>query len=154
MAKLLSAIIYGLEQTYANNGLGGMASAFQLLEIAHTHYYVPSEAGGASKAAVSGEASTSSGLGTASTGGGGGNVSPVSERSNSPPFDRQADSSANPGLTASPSAGQFMHNLVNQQFQIQSTGSIVAQLGTHSKPSSFYANSKSLNLTTLNIQSI
>ncbi|RZF38506.1 hypothetical protein LSTR_LSTR006101, partial [Laodelphax striatellus] len=39
MLKLLQAVVYGLEQTYANYGLGGMASVFQLLEIAHTHYW-------------------------------------------------------------------------------------------------------------------
>lgn len=39
MLKLLQIIVYGLEQTYSNYGLGGMASVFQLLEIAHTHYW-------------------------------------------------------------------------------------------------------------------
>ncbi|XP_055951313.1 MAP kinase-activating death domain protein-like isoform X2 [Argiope bruennichi] len=37
--KLLQAVISGLEHTYSNYGLGGMASAYQVLEIAHTHYY-------------------------------------------------------------------------------------------------------------------
>lgn len=37
--KCLQAITYGLEQTYANFGLGGMASVFSLMEIAHTHYW-------------------------------------------------------------------------------------------------------------------
>ena len=37
--KLLQAVAAGLEQTYCNHGQGGMASAFQLLEIAHTHYW-------------------------------------------------------------------------------------------------------------------
>jgi len=36
---MLQVVIYGLEQTYSNFGLGGMASAFQVLEIAHTHYW-------------------------------------------------------------------------------------------------------------------
>jgi hypothetical protein len=40
MCKLLSTIVQGLEHTYANNGIGGMASAFQLLEIVHTHYHL------------------------------------------------------------------------------------------------------------------
>lgn len=31
--------MHGLEFTYSNYGLGGMASAFQLQEIAHTHYW-------------------------------------------------------------------------------------------------------------------
>lgn len=39
MLKVLLAIVYGLEQTYGNFGLGGMASVFQVLEIAHTHYW-------------------------------------------------------------------------------------------------------------------
>ena len=39
MLKLLQAVTAGLEQTYCNHGLGGMASSFQLLEIAHTHYW-------------------------------------------------------------------------------------------------------------------
>lgn len=30
---------HGLEQTYANFGLGGMASVFQMMEIAHTHFW-------------------------------------------------------------------------------------------------------------------
>lgn len=39
MLKLLSAMVHGLEQSYVHNGLGGMASAFCVLEIAHTHYW-------------------------------------------------------------------------------------------------------------------
>lgn len=39
MLKVLLAVVHGLEVTYANFGLGGMASAFQLNEIAHTHYW-------------------------------------------------------------------------------------------------------------------
>lgn len=39
MLKTLQAVIYGLEKTYENYGLGGMASVFQILEIAHTHYW-------------------------------------------------------------------------------------------------------------------
>lgn len=39
MLKVLLAVVHGLEQTYSNFGLGGMASAFQLCEIAHTHYW-------------------------------------------------------------------------------------------------------------------
>ncbi|BES98893.1 uDENN [Nesidiocoris tenuis] len=39
MLKVLQAVTSGLEVTYANYGLGGMASAFQTLEIAHTHYW-------------------------------------------------------------------------------------------------------------------
>lgn len=39
MLKVLLAVVHGLEQTYSNFGLGGMASAFQMCEIAHTHYW-------------------------------------------------------------------------------------------------------------------
>ncbi|CAG9838073.1 unnamed protein product [Diabrotica balteata] len=39
MLKVLLAIVHGLEVTFGNFGLGGMASAFQLCEIAHTHYW-------------------------------------------------------------------------------------------------------------------
>lgn len=39
MLKCLQAIASGLEATYANFGLGGMASVFQMMEIAHTHYW-------------------------------------------------------------------------------------------------------------------
>lgn len=39
MLKMLQAVTAGLEQTYVNHGSGGMASSFQLLEIAHTHYW-------------------------------------------------------------------------------------------------------------------
>lgn len=37
--KCLQAVTVGLEQTYANFGLGGMASVFAMMEIAHTHYW-------------------------------------------------------------------------------------------------------------------
>ena len=37
--KCLQAVTFGLEQTYANFGLGGMASVFAMMEIAHTHYW-------------------------------------------------------------------------------------------------------------------
>jgi hypothetical protein len=39
MLKMLLAVVHGLEVTFSNFGLGGMASAFQLLEVAHTHYW-------------------------------------------------------------------------------------------------------------------
>lgn len=39
MLKCLQAISHGLEVTYTNFGMGGMASVFQLTEIAHTHYW-------------------------------------------------------------------------------------------------------------------
>ncbi|EDS34049.1 map-kinase activating death domain protein [Culex quinquefasciatus] len=37
--KCLLAITHGLEHTVSNFGLGGMASVFQMMEIAHTHYW-------------------------------------------------------------------------------------------------------------------
>ncbi|KAI4497208.1 hypothetical protein M0802_007692 [Mischocyttarus mexicanus] len=39
MLKCLQAVVHGLGHTYNNFGLGGMASVFQLMEIAHTHYW-------------------------------------------------------------------------------------------------------------------
>ncbi|MEE6499220.1 hypothetical protein FKM82_003364 [Ascaphus truei] len=39
MLELLKCAVSSLEHSYANAGLGGMASVFGLLEIAHTHYY-------------------------------------------------------------------------------------------------------------------
>ncbi|XP_068627547.1 MAP kinase-activating death domain protein [Battus philenor] len=43
--KVLQAVVHGLEHTYSNFGLGGMASVFQLTEIAHTHYWSKEVAG-------------------------------------------------------------------------------------------------------------
>lgn len=37
--KCLQAVTIGLEQTFANFGLGGMASVFAMMEIAHTHFW-------------------------------------------------------------------------------------------------------------------
>ncbi|XP_011309315.1 MAP kinase-activating death domain protein isoform X1 [Fopius arisanus] len=39
MFMCLQAVAHGLAYTYNNFGLGGMASVFQLMEIAHTHYW-------------------------------------------------------------------------------------------------------------------
>ncbi|XP_067637993.1 MAP kinase-activating death domain protein isoform X3 [Eurosta solidaginis] len=39
MLKCLLAVTVGFEVTYSNFGLGGMASIFQMMEIAHTHYW-------------------------------------------------------------------------------------------------------------------
>ncbi|XP_032894353.1 MAP kinase-activating death domain protein isoform X10 [Amblyraja radiata] len=39
MLDLLKCCVASLEHSYSNAGLGGMASVFTLLEIAHTHYY-------------------------------------------------------------------------------------------------------------------
>lgn len=39
LLKCLQAVTFGLEQTFANFGLGGMASVFAMMEISHTHYW-------------------------------------------------------------------------------------------------------------------
>ncbi|XP_031781606.1 MAP kinase-activating death domain protein isoform X3 [Nasonia vitripennis] len=39
MLKCLQAAAHGLDVTYWNFGLGGLASVFQMMEIAHTHYW-------------------------------------------------------------------------------------------------------------------
>ncbi|XP_062140908.1 MAP kinase-activating death domain protein isoform X2 [Drosophila sulfurigaster albostrigata] len=39
MLKCVQAIAAGLDVTFSNFGLGGMASVFQLMEVAHTHYW-------------------------------------------------------------------------------------------------------------------
>ena len=39
MLEVLKAVVAGFEVTVQNHGIGGVASAFQFLEIAHTHYY-------------------------------------------------------------------------------------------------------------------
>ena len=37
--KVLLTVIYGLEVSVANSGLGGLSSAFRVLEISHTHFW-------------------------------------------------------------------------------------------------------------------
>ena len=37
--RVLQAVIHGLEVSMANYGVGGMSSAFQVLEISHTHFW-------------------------------------------------------------------------------------------------------------------
>ena len=39
MLETIRASVYGFEVSVENKGIGGVASAFQFLEIAHTHYY-------------------------------------------------------------------------------------------------------------------
>lgn len=120
MSKLLATIVYGLEQTYANNGLGGMASAFQLLEIAHTHYWCQS------------------GLETTrSSSQGDGAMSPMSEHSGGSPYDshENLDSVTNMNQSVRSSASSYSLNQPVgpkrdvQNFEIQSTGSVMTQLG-------------------------
>ncbi|XP_046673875.1 MAP kinase-activating death domain protein isoform X5 [Homalodisca vitripennis] len=58
MLTVLQAIVKGLEQTYSNNGLGGMASVFQVLEIAHTHYWTKDLAEGGLDASMLSQSSS------------------------------------------------------------------------------------------------
>ena len=39
MLEILKAVVYGLEVSMENEDIGGIASAFQFLEIAHIHYH-------------------------------------------------------------------------------------------------------------------
>lgn len=39
MLKCVQGVAHGLDVTFSNFGLGGMASVFQLMEIAHTHFW-------------------------------------------------------------------------------------------------------------------
>ncbi|XP_060556935.1 MAP kinase-activating death domain protein-like isoform X3 [Ruditapes philippinarum] len=45
MLSLLKAFVHGLETTFQNYGIGGMASAFMVLEIAHTHHWAREHTG-------------------------------------------------------------------------------------------------------------
>lgn len=45
MLSLLRAFVHGLETTFQNYGIGGMASAFMVLEIAHTHHWARENTG-------------------------------------------------------------------------------------------------------------
>lgn len=57
MLTLVKAIIHGLEHTYQNHGLGGMASAFMLLEIIHTHYWNKENIAGSVQSSAASEVS-------------------------------------------------------------------------------------------------
>ncbi len=137
MAKLLATIVYGLESTYANNGLGGMASAFQLLEIAHTHYWLHGDTDSPNQHGHTDGA-----------------MSPMSEQSNSPYASHE---NLNTIDTQMPSVNSVssQQSQQQQQFEIQSTGSIVTQLGNlwsnsklKSYTKSFGQTSKDSNSTT------
>ena len=39
MLKVLLTIVHGLEISISNYGVGGLSSAFHLLEISHTHFW-------------------------------------------------------------------------------------------------------------------
>ncbi|XP_078333104.1 MAP kinase-activating death domain protein-like isoform X3 [Crassostrea virginica] len=61
MLTLVKAIIHGLEHTYQNHGLGGMASAFMLLEIIHTHYWNKENIAGSVQSSAASEVSSPGG---------------------------------------------------------------------------------------------
>ncbi|XP_055995615.1 MAP kinase-activating death domain protein-like isoform X3 [Ostrea edulis] len=61
MLTLVKAIIHGLEHTYQNHGLGGMASAFMLLEIIHTHYWNKENIAGSMQSSATSEVSSPAG---------------------------------------------------------------------------------------------
>jgi hypothetical protein len=131
IARILAAIVHGLEQTYANNGLGGMASAFQLLEIAHTHYYwLGGDLNATARNASSKATANTSNLNNSTGNNNDGAMSPMSEKSgDSSPYDSKENLS---NLNSTMSSSSSMHAGVHAstQFQMQSTGNIVAQLGT------------------------
>jgi len=63
MLTMCKGLIYGLEHTYQNQGIGGMASAFMVLEILHTHYW-ERESMGSSRSDTSNPSLTSSPFGS------------------------------------------------------------------------------------------
>ncbi|XP_023933689.1 MAP kinase-activating death domain protein-like, partial [Lingula anatina] len=58
MLTMLKAIVYGLDFTYRNHGIGGMASAFMVCEIIHTHYWAK-ELTGSNRSDASGSQTSS-----------------------------------------------------------------------------------------------
>ena len=135
MTNILRAVIQGLEVTFENNGLGGMASTFQLLEIAHTYYWLKD-----SKA----------------------DLSPMSERSSPLGGSRESLASIDPNLSGN--ASGHPTNIPTQQQQLQPppqqqqqqqqqqgnmvspNGGLVAHLGNlHTSPSPVLLQSRSLS---------
>ena len=111
MTNILRAVTQGLEITFENNGLGGMASTVQLLEIAHTHYWLKDMKN---------------------------DLSPMSERSSPLNGSRESLASIDPNIAAN--QGNLPSNMQSSQQQQQQqqqqhpnqTGSntgLVAQLG-------------------------
>lgn len=99
MINILRAVIQGLEATFENNGVGGMASTFQLLEIAHTHYCVKETAGRS-------------------------DMSPLSERNSPLGGSRDSLASVDPNLTTS-----MISNTPSQPYLTSPSANFVAQLG-------------------------
>ena len=110
MTNILRAVIQGLEITFENNGLGGMASTVQLLEIAHTYYWVKDTKN---------------------------DLSPMSERNSPLNGSRESLSSIDPNIAANaaqmpsaiPSAVQQQQHQQQQGNASNSNSGLVAQLG-------------------------
>jgi hypothetical protein len=105
MANILRAVIQGLEATIDNNGVGGMASTFQLLEIAHTHYWMKDS--------------------TLRN-----DLSPMSERSSPINGSRESLASADPNASVNPTNLSLNIQSPSKENAIPSpTAAFVAQLG-------------------------
>jgi hypothetical protein len=106
MTNILRAVIQGLEVTFENNGIGGMASTVQLLEIAHTHYWIKDTKN---------------------------DLSPMSERNSPITGSRESLASIDPNITSNPPV--IPPNIPPQQQQQQQSNvtspnpGLVAQLG-------------------------
>lgn len=105
MANILRAVVQGLEATFDNNGVGGMASTFQLLEIAHTHYWLKDN--------------------TIRS-----DLSPMSERNSLIGGSRENLATTDPNTLASPTSLPLNTQSMNKQTTLASpTAAFVAQLG-------------------------
>jgi len=105
MTHILRAVVQGIEATFENNGVGGMASTFQLLEIAHTHYWVKDN-------------TTRS------------DISPMSERNSPLNGSRESLVSIDPNVSVNPtSLSSNMQSLPKQTNVTSPTASFAAQLG-------------------------
>ena len=105
MTNILRAVIQGLEATFENNGVGGMASTFQLLEIAHTHYWVK-------------DTTVRS------------DISPMSERNSPLNGSRENLASIDPNVSANPiNLPSNIQSPPKQNNVTSPTASLVAQLG-------------------------
>ncbi len=119
--KCLLAIQYGLEQTFANFGLGGMASVFQMMEIAHTHYW--------SKEISEGSGDISTSLLSSQS------VSPMGSRENlkSSPQSPTDPASRKNSLVAEPQNSRRASEHEPNEAQNQSTTEMFKDMLTHKK---------------------
>jgi len=109
MANILRAVIQGLEATIENNGVGGMASTFQLLEIAHTHYWVRDN--------------------TARS-----DSTPISERNSPIGGSRESLTSTDPNISVNPTnLSPNLQSPSNSTNVTSPTAALVAQLGENKK---------------------